>query len=394
LLLISLVRRLVRGDLHYTRIVIASVLVPPVCICGMVKSTAASSASSSSKGSLALVKDACGLCKAKRGSDNPIKKGRGAESAARQFVSGRALCYPCRNFTGHVNMPTGRRHTVVKAVEGSQVHTDYTSQLHSYVEAVNSSDNGYLKKHAEFNMSTTVAKETSELLASTFLGIWWPESTFRSIKKKNIPAGKTYMHEGKAGIIMDETDGRPIGTVRLEKTKGFSAEISTPLAGGDDFGTDAARTHYTALQDALTIGVATKGDEDADDGYTVKVPKARPLLKRSSDSSSEVDWLSGRGSGGATFGSGLLAPGVGNKKLRTEAAPSDSGGAASSSNARNKRAADAVTTPKDKKASRKYSQLLKEVFISSVHFVSSERPHVSMLVVLHYFKLYFWRFWW
>jgi len=197
-------------------------------------------------------------------------------------------------------MTSDKRKEIADAGSGSRVHQAYMNSRAAYIEALNDSDNGYIRHTT--GESTVQAISQTSIRGSTFLGLWWPKELYQKIKKVNFPAGKNYTYRGKAGILLDESHGCPIGCVRIESLEEDIAQQATNLGSTEtDFGSSSSTDTFAMLQ-ARIRSIQSKADDDDDtDGLKLTLPKVR-TAKKDSDSGSEPDFLAS--AAGAAFGGG------------------------------------------------------------------------------------------
>ena len=307
----------------------------------------ASSKSSSASASQKVIK--CMYCKRKKGTPNPIKKGRQAASAELSFHSERPVCSICRNFFNRTKAPASERTSIQNAAEGSEAHTTYMGRIDKYQHDINTSENGYVTGAAREPDSNPRTEAIDEALieGNQNLGVFWPTAIYERRKKKKVPDGKQTTWEGKKGIILSD-DECPVGCTRLSKVRRTGARMATEVAGGDDYGMGIAAKQFKTMNDRLTPTITDQAADDETDGIVMKLAKAK-LQRRGSDSSSEVDWLNGAGS---SFGASSLL-GVGGKVSK-----SDKPGKP----ARTADGDPGVVPPGgNSKAQKKFGQLLKDV---------------------------------
>ena len=210
--------------------------------------------------------------------------------------------------------------TAMKAESGSDnnhTHTKYMDGVNLWEEQANKVDGSkYVTKSRLTTTADTVSEDTFNM--TTNHGIWWPATVYKQKKGKSVPPHFNYTLEGEGGIVMDVTDGFPVGAVRFDTCKKRGLEVSTNLGDTDDE-LRAGQVFDAAVAVRRKVSDIRMTADDSGEGY--KVAAAR-TPSRKDTSGSEPDFLQ------SVVGPGdlLVAPEAAGKSASKSAGSGSGGG--------------------------------------------------------------------
>ena len=164
---------------------------------------------------------------------------------------------------------------------------------------VNESTCGRVKRQDVPQPTAVSTSQVSQMRMTENLGVLWPIWLYEQKKGKK-PEPKTIVRASRGnekilGVILDESvHGFPVGAIRLEHV--HIDEIKKTLYDDDDeseaYRQGCSEHLYNKAKEAMVgPSLVRKKDTDQTEEYIVKA--MRPVRKRPSDESSEVDLLGG-----------------------------------------------------------------------------------------------------
>ena len=227
------------------------------------------------------------------------------------------ICLSCRNYTQSIAMTPQAILEARKAESGSDSHTKYMDGVNLWEEQANKVDGSkYVTKSRLTTTADTVSEDTFNM--TTNHGIGWPAIVYKQKKGKSVPPHFNYTLEGEGGIVMDVTDGFPVGAVRFDTCKKRGMEVSTNLGDTDDE-LRAGQVFDAAVAVRRKVSDIRMTADDSGEGY--KVAAAR-TPSRKDTSGSEPDFLQ------SVVGPGdlLVAPEAAGKSASKSAGSGSGGG--------------------------------------------------------------------
>ena len=81
--------------------------------------------------------------------------------------------------------------------------------LNDHVTAINESTNGYVRRRKITDPCSVrvVVQEAQKFVATTCVGMWWPEQVYKQKFQKEIAAHNIFRYEGANGIWLDVDQG-------------------------------------------------------------------------------------------------------------------------------------------------------------------------------------------
>jgi len=237
----------------------------------------------------------CKLCRRSRGSPNPLTSGPLSTFSTLPFKSSKAaLCTPCRNYSALCDVEEVS--TLVKKLLQSEKDFDaYMEGLSSYERSYNNNASGRAKK-AEIKIFETSLSSSSkaQILMTENLGILWPLDLHKRLRgdyKKEDIVQVRRRGEKILGIVLDETQGFPIGAIRLEKTDIEEIVQKTDLCSSSS---DAYKGLTIERFKKATSRLMDVTPSSSKEGAPATFSTSEPVKKKrraSGDSSSSCNWL-------------------------------------------------------------------------------------------------------
>ena len=241
----------------------------------------------------------CPLCKRGRLHPNRNQKKRPGTSFLAFVYPDRddSACQSCRCLA-RSNCKGEKLQDIVKTLNESDENQEaWVIAVEAWEDAYEDTgkDGRVRNAQAKFRTPTVVkAKQSNMNMDELILGIFWPDYVYSREKgvklKDDQMVHKTFRGKAYRGIVLPESEGLPIGVIRMTDKEEKGLEQESTLADSETtfYQHGAKRAQQRALQ-----GVAREAhvQTDATGNQSTKVLGGKKLLKRSSTDSSDADWL-------------------------------------------------------------------------------------------------------